>query len=62
MHHLLVVGKDFAGDKILDSILEQNISVSNISRLENIRTTEKMRIVAGKQQVARVDWDVDKIK
>ena len=56
-----VVGKDFAGDKILDLILEQNISVSNISRLENIRTTEKMRIVAGKQQVARVDWDMDKI-
>jgi len=54
-----VAGQDLAGDLLIEQLLKKDISVSNVLRLESIRTTEKMRIVADRQQVARVDWDMD---
>ena len=57
-----VVGQDSAGDLLIDQLTEKNIRISNVLRLNSIRTTEKMRIVADRQQIARVDWDMDEIK
>lgn len=57
-----VVGQDSAGDLLIDQLTEKNIQISNVLRLNSIRTTEKMRIVADRQQIARVDWDMDEIK
>jgi len=57
-----IVGQDLAGDILLDQLKEKDIPISNILRLKNIRTTEKMRIVADRQQIARVDWDMDEFK
>ena len=57
-----VIGQDLAGDLLIDQLLEKNIPVTNILRLKSIRTTEKMRIVANRQQVVRVDWDMDNLK
>ncbi|MFL2983254.1 MAG: D-glycero-beta-D-manno-heptose-7-phosphate kinase [Candidatus Neomarinimicrobiota bacterium] len=54
-----VVGQDQAGDLIIDLLLEKDVSVFNILRERNIQTTEKMRIVADRQQILRVDWDMD---
>ena len=54
-----IVGQDLTGDILIDQLKEKEISISNILRLENIRTTEKMRIVADRQQVVRVDWDMN---
>ena len=57
-----VVGQDSAGDLLIDQLLEKDIQISNVFRLNGIRTTEKMRIVAGRQQIVRVDWDMDEFK
>ena len=57
-----VVGNDSAGDFLIDQLAEKNIGISNVVRLNSIRTTEKMRIVADRQQIARVDWDMDQFK
>jgi len=54
-----VVGQDLAGDLLIEQLLKKDISVSNVLRLGSTRTTEKMRIVADRQQVARVDWDMN---
>tara|TARA_X000000368_G_C23037342_1_gene715163 strand:- start:1130 stop:2089 length:960 start_codon:yes stop_codon:yes gene_type:complete len=54
-----VVGQDLAGDLLIEQLIEKDVPISNILRLSNIRTTEKMRIVADRQQVARVDWDMN---
>ena len=52
-----VVGKDQAGEKIINNLKKKYISTSSIIKSEHIRTTEKMRIVAEGQQLVRVDWD-----
>ena len=57
-----VVGKDSSGDLLINQLAEKNIEISNVLRLNSIRTTEKMRIVADRQQIARVDWDMDELK
>ena len=54
-----VVGKDSAGDLLINQLIEKDIQISNVIRLNSVRTTQKMRIVADRQQVARVDWDMD---
>ena len=54
-----IVGQDLTGDILINQLKEKGIPISNILRLESIRTTEKMRIVADGQQVARVDWDMN---
>ena len=57
-----VVGQDLAGDILIDQLKEKDIPISNILRSDNIKTTEKMRIVADRQQVVRVDWDMNDLK
>ena len=57
-----VVGQDSAGDLLIDQLTEKDIQISNVLRLKSVRTTEKMRIVADRQQIARVDWDMDEFK
>ena len=57
-----VVGKDSAGDLLIDQLIEKDIQISNVLRLNSVRTTEKMRIVADRQQIVRVDWDMDQFK
>ena len=51
------IGKDQAGDEIIDNLIRKGISSENIQRFESVRTTEKMRIVGEGQQLVRVDWD-----
>ena len=57
-----VVGEDSSGDLLINQLAEKNIEISNVLRLNSIRTTEKMRIVADRQQIARIDWDMDEFK
>ena len=57
-----VVGQDSAGDLLIDQLTKRDVQISNVLRLNSIRTTEKMRIVADRQQIARVDWDMDEFK
>ena len=54
-----VVGKDLAGDLLLTQLIKEGTDISNVLRLKNIRTTEKMRVVADRQQIVRVDWDMN---
>ena len=53
------VGKDLAGDLLINQLTKKGTDISNVLSLKNIRTTEKMRIVANRQQIARVDWDIN---
>ena len=53
------VGKDLAGDLLIAQLTKKGTDISNVLRLKNIKTTEKMRIVADRQQIARVDWDIN---
>ena len=57
-----VVGRDQAGDLIIDLLVDKKISVSRVLRQKDIRTTEKMRVVAERQQVLRLDWDMEDSK
>ena len=54
-----VVGQDQVGDLIIDLLVKKGVSISRVLRQKNIRTTEKMRIVAERQQVLRLDWDME---
>ena len=56
------VGKDLAGDSLITQLTKKGTDISNVLRLKNIRTTEKMRIVADRQQIARVDWDMNDLE
>ena len=56
------VGKDLAGDLLITQLTKKDTNISNVLRLKSVRTTEKMRIVADRQQIARVDWDMDESK
>ena len=56
------VGKDLAGDLLITQLTNKGTNISNVLRLNSVRTTEKMRIVADRQQIARVDWDMDESK
>ena len=56
------VGKDLAGDLLIAQLTKNDTNISNVLRLNNIRTTEKMRIVADGQQIARVDWDMNDLE
>lgn len=52
-----VVGRDTAGSELRDLLARGGVDLSAVLDLENIRTTVKMRIIAERQQVVRVDWD-----
>jgi len=52
-----VIGEDLAGKQIFKALKNKGISNSEIITNPNIPTTEKMRIIAARQQTVRVDWD-----
>ncbi len=55
-----VVGKDAAGSE-LRRILTDGVITDGVLEVPEMRTTVKMRIVAERQQVVRVDWE-DKVQ
>jgi len=56
------IGKDLAGELLIPQLKKKDTDISNVLRLKNIRTTEKMRIVADGQQIARIDWDMNDLE
>ena len=56
-----IVGKDQAGRKIIEDLTKKGFSSAGLMQSKSIRTTEKMRIIAEGQQLARVDWDVSNL-
>jgi len=50
-----LTGKDSAAEILTQEFKKRNIDVAGIIRVENKPTTQKIRIIAGTQQVARVD-------
>jgi D-beta-D-heptose 7-phosphate kinase/D-beta-D-heptose 1-phosphate adenosyltransferase len=51
------IGSDPAGQELIKVMRRDRIVTDRVVRLEKIRTTVKMRIIAERQQVVRVDWD-----
>jgi D-glycero-beta-D-manno-heptose-7-phosphate kinase len=52
-----VVGKDSFGADLADLLKAGGIGVEGVMPLSGARTTVKMRILAERQQVVRVDWE-----
>jgi len=57
-----VVGKDEAGDALLKSFSESNIDTDGVIQSSRLRTTTKVRVLAGqihspRQQVIRIDYE-----
>ena len=52
-----IVGKDEAGEELLKELESSGIDTGGIMRCDGIRTTVKTRIIADRQQVARVDHE-----
>jgi D-glycero-beta-D-manno-heptose-7-phosphate kinase len=55
-----VVGQDDFGDKLLHLLRDKNLDTSGIVQSASRITTVKERIIAGSQQVVRVDTETDK--
>ena len=53
------VGDDATGKSIIEKLQEKNISTSKILIMNKKRSTKKTRIIADRQQIARVDWDME---
>jgi len=53
------VGIDSAGDELLDLLERQGLSTAGVVRLRDRCTTEKIRIIAERQQVVRVDHEME---
>ncbi len=56
-----VVGTDAYGDSLLNLLKEQNLSTEGIIQSDTRITTVKERIIAGSQQIVRVDTETDKL-
>ena len=52
-----VVGKDNYGEILINKLKERKISIAGILKENSRHTTLKTRIIAGHQQVVRVDWE-----
>jgi len=57
-----VIGKDAAGEKIIQILTANNISTKNLIQINNFPTPTKSRILAGeetakKQQILRIDYE-----
>jgi rfaE bifunctional protein kinase chain/domain len=50
-----VVGKDLDGDRVVELLQELGVPTSGVIRVEDRPTTRKTRVVAGGQQIVRVD-------
>jgi D-glycero-beta-D-manno-heptose-7-phosphate kinase len=55
-----VIGTDSYGDSLLNLLKEQNLSTEGIIQSDTRITTVKERIIAGSQQIVRVDTETDK--
>lgn len=51
------IGSDQSGRELINVMRKNKIETGYIAHLKQIRTTVKMRIIAERQQVVRVDWD-----
>jgi D-beta-D-heptose 7-phosphate kinase/D-beta-D-heptose 1-phosphate adenosyltransferase len=58
-HALLcgVVGQDRMGQELLAVLARDGVATTGVMQLPGMRTTVKSRIIAERQQVARVDWE-----
>jgi D-glycero-beta-D-manno-heptose-7-phosphate kinase len=56
-----VIGADSYGDSLLNLLKEQNLSTEGIIQSETRITTVKERIIAGSQQIVRVDTETEKL-
>ncbi len=54
-----VVGCDPAGRALLKVLRQEKVSAAGVVRAPSRRTTVKTRVLAERQQVARIDWDGD---
>ena len=54
-----VVGNDVAGEDLLVLMNGQGICTRAVRTVAGLRTTVKMRVLADRQQVVRVDWESD---
>lgn len=54
-----VIGDDAAGRELLGILKERGIGIEAVSVVKGRATTVKMRVLADRQQVVRVDWDSD---
>jgi rfaE bifunctional protein kinase chain/domain len=55
-----VIGTDSAGDLLENSLTEKGLNCEGLIRSEHRITTIKERIIAGSQQVVRIDTETDK--
>lgn len=56
-----VIGDDHAGDDFIDLLREQDITARGIIKSKNRITTVKERVIAGSQQMLRVDSEDDEL-
>jgi D-glycero-beta-D-manno-heptose-7-phosphate kinase len=56
-----VIGTDSYGDSLLNLLREQNLSTEGIIQSDTRITTVKERIIAGSQQIVRVDTETEKL-
>lgn len=54
-----VAGRDPAGRMLLRALRESGVSAAGVLQAAACRTTVKTRVLAERQQVARIDWDGD---
>ncbi len=54
-----VVGDDIAGQELLSLMGGQGICTHVVRTIRGLQTTVKMRVLADRQQVVRVDWESD---
>jgi D-beta-D-heptose 7-phosphate kinase/D-beta-D-heptose 1-phosphate adenosyltransferase len=52
-----VVGRDAAGRDLMRLLRQRGIRTDGVETVRGIHTTVKMRVLADRQQVVRVDWD-----
>ncbi len=52
-----VVGRDQAGQLLLKVLAAEGVSAAGVLRVAGYHTTLKTRVLAERQQVARIDWD-----
>ncbi|TAE30437.1 MAG: D-glycero-beta-D-manno-heptose-7-phosphate kinase [Cytophagales bacterium] len=56
-----VIGTDEPGDRLVGQLSERNLNCEGLIRSDSRITTIKERIIAGSQQVVRVDTETDKL-
>lgn len=52
-----LVGRDEAGGDLLRVLKHSGVDTRGVRRFSGLRTTVKTRVLAGRQQVVRVDWE-----